>query len=142
MSESSIWWLLAGAAVAVELLTGTFYLLMFAIGLVAGAIAAHLGFELTGQIVAAAAVGGATLITWRWQCSKNPDILPAHANRDVHLDIGEQVHVARWNDDGTASVKFRGAHWTAVAAQPDELQGPGNFRIKEMMGNRLVIEKL
>ncbi|MGA8787294.1 MAG: NfeD family protein, partial [Polaromonas sp.] len=32
MSESSIWWLLAGAAVAVELMTGTFYLLMLAVG--------------------------------------------------------------------------------------------------------------
>ena len=30
MSESTIWWLLAGVAVAVELATGTFYLLMVA----------------------------------------------------------------------------------------------------------------
>ena len=41
MADSTLWWLLAGAAVAVELLTGTFYLLMFAIGLAAAAIAAH-----------------------------------------------------------------------------------------------------
>jgi hypothetical protein len=32
MADSTVWWLLAGAAVAVELLTGTFYLLMLAIG--------------------------------------------------------------------------------------------------------------
>jgi membrane protein implicated in regulation of membrane protease activity len=31
MADSSIWWLLTGAAVAVELVTGTFYLLMFAV---------------------------------------------------------------------------------------------------------------
>jgi hypothetical protein len=29
-----------------------------------------------------------------------------------------------------------------VAADPAEPGGPGNFRIKEMLGNRLVIEKL
>ena len=43
MAESTIWWLCAGAAVAVELLTGTFYLLMLATGLAAAAVAAHLG---------------------------------------------------------------------------------------------------
>ena len=35
MAESTIWWLLTGTAVAVELITGTFYLLMLAIGLAA-----------------------------------------------------------------------------------------------------------
>ncbi|MFZ2389359.1 MAG: NfeD family protein [Polaromonas sp.] len=142
MSESSIWWLLAGAAVAVELMTGTFYLLMLAVGLAAGAMAAHLGLALIGQMVIAAGFGGGAVATWHWYRSKRPAPLSANANRDVHLDIGEPVHVAKWNVDGTASVKFRGAHWTAVAANPEESRVPGNFRIKEMIGNRLVIEKL
>ena len=43
MADSTLWWLLAGAAVAVELLTGTFYLLMLGIGVAAGALAAHAG---------------------------------------------------------------------------------------------------
>ncbi|MFZ2989079.1 NfeD family protein, partial [Ideonella sp.] len=30
MADSTIWWLLAGGAVALELVTGTFYLLMLA----------------------------------------------------------------------------------------------------------------
>ncbi|MBC7547724.1 MAG: NfeD family protein, partial [Polaromonas sp.] len=47
MNESGIWWLLAGGVVIAELLTGTFYLLMMAIGLVAGALAAHAGLGLT-----------------------------------------------------------------------------------------------
>lgn len=142
MSESSIWWLLAGAAVAVELMTGTFYLLMLAVGLAAGAMAAHLGLALIGQMVIAAGVGGGAVAAWHWHRSKRPAPLSANANRDVHLDIGEPVHVAKWNVDGTASVKFRGAHWTAVAANPEESRVPGDFRIKEMIGNRLVIEKL
>ena len=32
MEESTIWWLLAGGLVVAELLTGTFYLLMLAVG--------------------------------------------------------------------------------------------------------------
>lgn len=141
MGESSFWWLLTGAAVIAELVTGTFYLLMFAVGLAAGALAAHLGFGLTGQIAIAAIVGGGAVIAWHWQRSKNP-ALPANFNQDVHLDIGELVHVGHWNADGTANVKFRGAQWSAIAAQSDEPQAAGNFRIKEMRGNRLVLEKM
>ena len=142
MGESTIWWLLAGAAVAVELMTGTFYLLMLAVGLGAGALAAHLGLPPIGQMVIAAVIGGGAVAAWHWYRGKSPAPLPANANRDVHLDIGEPIHVAKWNLDGTATVKFRGAHWTAVAANPDESTSPGNFRIKEMLGNRLVIERL
>jgi membrane protein implicated in regulation of membrane protease activity len=142
MSESTIWWLLAGVAVAVELVTGTFYLLMIAVGFMAGAIAAHLGLGLVSQIVAAAVVGGGAVAAWHWHRGKSPAPLPANANRDVNLDIGEPVQVTQWNPDGTATVKFRGANWTAVAADPGESGGLGNFRIKEMLGNRLVIERL
>ncbi|MEO8012608.1 NfeD family protein [Polaromonas sp.] len=140
MGEAGIWWLLAGAAIAVELLTGTFYLLMLATGLVAGALAAIMGLALTGQMLVAAAIGGGAVAVWHWRRSKRPAPMPAHSNRDVHLDIGDMVHVARWNADGTASVHFRGAHWTAIAADPAEAFNPGNFRIKEMRGNHLVIE--
>ena len=45
--------------VAAELATGTFYLLMLALGLAAGALAAHPGSARTAQIVSAALVGGA-----------------------------------------------------------------------------------
>ena len=47
MEASTIWWLAAGAVVVAELLTGTFYLLMVALGLVAAALAAHLGLALS-----------------------------------------------------------------------------------------------
>ena len=58
MANWTLWWLLAGAAVAVEMLTGTFYLLMLALGMVAGALAAHAGASAPMQLVVAALVGG------------------------------------------------------------------------------------
>ena len=36
------WWIAVGLLVAAEMFTGTFYLLMLAIGMTAGAVAAHL----------------------------------------------------------------------------------------------------
>ena len=142
MNETTIWWLLASSAIAVELMTGTFYLLMLATGLVAGALAAHMGVALIGQMLIAAVTGGGAVAGWHWHRSQSPAPIQANANPDVHLDIGESVHVVRWNADGTANVHFRGAQWTAIAADPTEPASPGNFRIKEMLGNRLVIEKV
>lgn len=145
MAESTIWWLLAGTAVAMELATGTFYLLTIGIGMVAAAIAAHLGLPLKGQILTAAFVGGGAVALWHWQNGKRPQAAPANANPDVHIDIGEAVQVDQWNADGTASVKYRGANWTAILSAPSltpALQMTGQFRIKELLGNRLVIEKL
>lgn len=142
MSESTIWWLLAGVAVASELVTGTFYLLMIATGLAAGAIAAYLGFGTVTQLLVAAALGGGAVFAWYFYRSKRPAPLPASANRDVHIDIGEAVHVERWNADGTATVKFRGANWTAISSDPTDAAVTGNFRIRELLGNRLVIEKI
>lgn len=142
MSDAEIWWVLAGAAVAIELATGTFYLLMLAVGLAAGALASYGGLVLNYQMLIAAATGGGAVVFWHWRSSKSPAPLPASANPDVHLDIGERVHVLGWNADGTGSVHFRGAQWTVIAADTDVIPGPGHFRIREMRGNRLVVEKL
>ena len=56
-SGSTFWWVAAGVAVAAELATGTFYLLMIALGW-RPARCGHLGATLPVQIVAAAVVGG------------------------------------------------------------------------------------
>ena len=140
MSESTIWWLLAGAAVGIEMVTGTFYLLMLAIGLAAAAIASHLGLPLTWQLVAAAVVGGGAVVLWHILRGRQPSKLPAQSNSDVHIDIGEPVYVDTWNLDGTASVKYRGSNWAAITH--GSAPSVGQHRIKELLGNRLVLEKI
>jgi membrane protein implicated in regulation of membrane protease activity len=141
MAESTIWWVLTGAAVAVELLTGTFYLLMLAIGLAAAALAAHLGLSQPAQLVVAAVVGGGALIGWHLVRQRRPKEPPAQANRDVNLDIGETVHVTRWSPDGSTQVKYRGTLWTAIPA-PGTIPVAGPHRIREVVGSRLVLEPL
>ena len=141
MAESTLWWLLAGGAVAVELLTGTFYLLMLAIGLVAAALAAHLGLSMPAQLVVAALFGGGAVVGWHLLRQRRPKELPAAFNRDVNLDIGETVQITRWAPDGTTQVKYRGAQWTAVPA-PGTIPVAGAHRIREVVGSRLVVEQL
>ncbi len=140
MAESTIWWVLAGAVVAVELLTGTFYLLMLSMGLMAAALAAHAGATLTAQLVVAALVGGGLVAAWRaYRLSTASKVLPgAHAGSN--LDVGEVVQVDAWGPDGTGSVKYRGAMWTVVLL-PGAAPLPGIYRIVEVVGSRLMVQK-
>lgn len=141
MAQSTLWWLLAGTAVGVELATGTFYLLMLALGLAAAAVAAHMGGGVTMQIVIAAVVSAGTVLAWRQYKKNQQSSLPANANRDVNLDIGETVLVESWNADGTSSVKYRGANW-AVASAPGSPLAAGPHQVVEVVGSRLVVRKL
>jgi membrane protein implicated in regulation of membrane protease activity len=141
MAESTIWWLLTGAAVAIELITGTFYLLMLAIGLAAAALAAHAGASMTVQLLAAAAIGGGAVLAWHLVRRRQAPGPQASANRDVNMDVGESVQVESWNSDGTATVKYRGAAWTVVPA-PGSIQSTGQHRIREVIGSQLVVEKI
>ena len=138
LSTATFWWVAAGVAVAAELATGTFYLLMIAIGLVAAAIAAHLGLGLNGQIIAAALVAGGTTATWHWHRAHQPRSAPAPENRDVNLDIGERVKVGAWGDDRTARVQYRGTQWTARLA-PGAAPLAGDYLVSAVEGNWLVL---
>ncbi len=140
MAESTIWWVLAGTVIAVELVTGTFYLLMLSLGLIAGAIATHLGASTATQLIVAAAVGGGSVLAWHGYKKKTPSAAPAQSNRDVNLDVGETVHVDAWTPDGTSSVKYRGAHWD-VSLVAGASPSPGAHQIVEVVGSRLIVKK-
>jgi len=139
LSTPMLWWIAAGVAVAAELATGTFYLLMIALGLVAGAIGAHLGFALAGQVIFAALVGGGATAFWHWRRSRQPREAPTRSNRDINLDIGERVNVRAWAGDRTARVHYRGSAWTARLA-PGAAPGSGAHRVVAVEGNWLVLE--
>ncbi|MDO9144145.1 NfeD family protein [Rhodoferax sp.] len=141
MAESTLWWLLAGGMIALELLTGTFYLLMLSLGVAGAAIAAHLGASVTVQLVVAALLGGGCVLAWRSYKKHQPPALPAGANRDVNLDIGETLHIDAWNDDGTSTAKYRGATWS-VTLRTGAASAPGLHRIVEVVGSRLMVEKV
>lgn len=141
MDASTLWWLAAGAVVIAELLTGSFYLLMVAIGLVAGALAAHLGLGMTAQTVTAALIGSAAVTGWYLAKRRRPGDLSARADRSVNLDVGETLMIDSWNPDGTTQVKYRGAMWTAIH-RPGVTPSTGMHRVSELVGNRLLVDPL
>jgi membrane protein implicated in regulation of membrane protease activity len=137
-STATFWWVAAGLAVAIELATGTFYLLMIALGLGAGALAAYAGTGVSVQVVVAALIGGGATAVWHWRRFRQPHSAPARENRDVNLDIGERVHVVAWRADRTARVQYRGSAWTARLA-PGAVAAPGEHLVTAVEGNWLVL---
>jgi membrane protein implicated in regulation of membrane protease activity len=111
-ADTTWWWIASGALVAAELATGTFYLLMLALGTVPRPsprtwASAHRGRCCAPRWWAAA----------RWPCG----ICCAAASRrparpgQSRCQPGHRrtVQVAQWNTDGTARVQYRGASWAA-----------------------------
>ena len=141
LDASTLWWLMAGVAVAIELLTGTFYLLMLAIGLAAGALAAHAGLGTTAQILVSAVVGASTVLGAYLSRRSRPGEPSARAERSVNLDVGETIYIDAWQADGTAIVKYRGASWTAIH-RPGITPATGPHRVAELVGNRLLVDPL
>ena len=141
MSDSTLWWTVTGLLVAAELLTGTFYLLMLAIGGVAGALAAHLGLELSAQLASAGVVGGLAALACYFARRRRPGDPSPRAERSVNLDIGATVQIDEWNADGTASIRSRGTQWTAMH-RPGAEPRPGPHRVVELVGSRLLVEPL
>ncbi|MEH0165411.1 NfeD family protein [Paucibacter sp. JuS9] len=138
MNQAIAWWIVAGLLVAAELATGTFYLLMLAVGAAAAALAAHLGLSLPIQMVTGAVIGGAAVALWHMRRSKQVR-LPAHADRDVNLDIGQTVQVQHWAKDGRTTVKYRGADWQA-RFQGEGQPHSGRFVIRAVDGNCLLLD--
>jgi membrane protein implicated in regulation of membrane protease activity len=106
LSNASVWWIAAGVAVAAELATGTFYLLMIALGLGAGALAAQFGSTQPMQLLVAAVVGGGATALWHWRASRAPGRRATAQDRDVNPDIGERVQRARVGQRRPAQVRL------------------------------------
>lgn len=140
MANSTMWWLLAGALVALELLSGTFYLLMLALGAVAAAIAAHLGVPLVAQMTVASLTALVSVALWYQLKKRQPGDPSARAQRSVNLDVGEIIQVEAWLPDGSAQVKYRGALWRVIP-RPGNAPVPGSYRVAELVGSSLLVDK-
>ena len=141
MTDWAIWFVAAGALIAVELFSGTFYLLMIALGLAAGGLVALGGALLEWQLLVAAAVGIAAVLLLRRSRFSRGRRRDANADPSVILDIGQTVEVAAWDAQGdlhVARVPYRGAQWD-VELETGHHPLPGAYVIREIRGSRLIV---
>ncbi|MFT0169563.1 NfeD family protein [Paraburkholderia mimosarum] len=132
------WWIAAGVLIVAELMTGTFYLLMIALGFLAGALTYELGAPLDVQLIVAAVVGLAAVITLRRsRFGRRRRMNDASTDPGVNLDIGATLAVAAWRN-GRARAMYRGAEWDVELA-PGEPEDAPLYVIKAVRGSCLVV---
>ena len=128
-----MWWALAAVLVGTELFTGTFYLLAVGGAFVLGGVVAWLGGSTPVQLLVGgvfAVAGTFTAHQWRRRRAMPPP--------QPGLDVGQEVEVLAWNDNGTARVNYRGTQWDATVASPSEARAQTMY-IVDTRGSTLVI---
>lgn len=133
MAPYIYWFMLAFGLLALEMATGTFYMVMLAVAVAIGGVAALLGIGLPLQITLAALAGIIGTVALRRMKSTRPTDAASQS-----LDTGQPVQLITWREDGSARVYYRGAEWDAepeFAGMPRE----GTLYIKEMHGSKLIL---
>lgn len=135
------WLAIAGVLVIVELFTGTFYLLMISLGMLAGALVAFLNFGNDAQMMVAAVVGAVATLAlhkskYGWRPGKD-----ATRDPNVNMDIGQSITVHEWQDQGNGKFNsramYRGAMWDVELSHATAHSGV--FVIQEIQGSRLIV---
>jgi len=137
--EPYVAWIVAGfLLVIVELLTGTFYLLVIGVGAFAGAAVAWAGGGYLAQAVGACAVAlvGAALVR-RWHATQQKD----SGAKDNFLDLGQPVVFESWVDalSRTARVQYRGTSWDAKVAAGTHAEAGTTLIINGQDGSTLYV---
>lgn len=127
------WFMLACGLLALEMATGTFYMLVLAVAVAIGGIAALLGVDLPIQIMLAALAGVIGAVALRRMKNARPADTASQS-----LDTGQPVQLIAWREDGSARVHYRGAEWDAEPESAD-MPREGVFYIKGMQGSKLIL---
>ena len=136
--ENHVLWLILGfGLLIVELLSGTFYLLVLGIAAFGGAAAAWLGQGFPVQIVTTAMV--ATIGSW---------MVHAYRARNAQqqmkpIDFANPVIFENWMNqrERLARVRYRDASWEALVADDAEVEAGGTLYILSTEGNMLRVTK-
>ena len=139
--QPALAWLLAGLLlVVVELVTGTFYLLILGIAAGIGSLIAFLDqpFWMQALIAAIAAVVGGFLV-YRYHSAAN-----ASSPKDSANDIGQTVTIESWVSEPQrlARVRYRGTIWDAEVLGNDRIEADARLYVVAMEGSRLKVSSV
>jgi membrane protein implicated in regulation of membrane protease activity len=136
--QPALAWLLGGLLlVVVELMTGTFYLLILGIAAGIGSLVAFLDQPLWIQavIAAIAAVVGGILVN-RYHRAVN-----ASSPKDTANDVGQTVTIESWVSESQrlARVRYRGTTWDADVLGNDRAEVGARLYVVATEGSRLKV---
>jgi len=131
------WGVLGLVLVIAELLTGTFYLLMFGIAAFGAAAAAGLGLVFAVQALIACVVAAAGCYGVHAYRARNS------ARQMPPIDAGMPASFESWIDSGArlARVRYRGAGWDARVEGAEALEPGATVYVLAADGNTLKVSK-
>lgn len=134
MASYVYWFLIAIALVIVELLTGTFYLIVLAVAAAAGATLAYFAMPFWMQAAFATAIGVLGVVFVHRYRARSSSTAGPNA-----IDVGHRVTLESWVNEaeGLARVHYRGTLWDARVIGA---RGPGTtYYIHGLDGSTLHI---
>lgn len=134
LEHYSLWLIVAAALTGLEMLTGTFYILLMAIAALAGCLAALNGFSGTQQLLVFGAFALVEAIAFTVYRHKHPAKQPEN-----FLDVGNVVVFKDTAPDGNWIVRYRGADWQARPVD-EKTRQDGQLVIVKTMGNILIVD--
>ncbi|WP_047236290.1 NfeD family protein [Chromobacterium subtsugae] len=124
MSQAiTFWFACALIALIAEFMSGTFYLLMIALAMGAGGLAAWLGLAEFTQWLIASACGAAGVLLIRQRKRRRPSPPPPRDDPDW----GQQVSIRSLTSPGHARVFYRGAEWDAQLLDAGQNAGDAGY---------------
>lgn len=141
MTESTLWLIVTGFFVSLEMLSRSAYLLMLAFGALCAALLAWVGASQGVQLMAAAAIGGLAVAAWHFHLLKRGPLLHSTGfdPEFPDVEIGTQVDVQKWETDGTCKVRHEGMVCVGRHFGP-HLPSLGLHRVISTDGSFLVLE--
>jgi membrane protein implicated in regulation of membrane protease activity len=112
MSNYVYWFGLGVALAGFELLSGTFYLLLYGIAFGIGGLIALLG---AGEMFQYGGAGLTAIVGTMW-LRRRSFLKPATTAES--FDIGQRVTVEQWTGEHAARVRYRGTGWDAELVEP------------------------
>jgi membrane protein implicated in regulation of membrane protease activity len=137
MDPALIWAITGLALVIVELLTGTFYLLMLGVAAFGAAGTAWLGYDFPAQVIVAAVIAAAGCYAVHVYREKN------RTQQMPSVDAGMPASFETWIDSGArlARVRYRGASWDARVEGAEALEPGTTVYVLATDGNTLKVVK-
>lgn len=135
MQEDLIWAILGLALVIVELMSGTFYLLVLGIAAFGAALAAWLGQPFPAQAVVAAVIAALGCYGVHvWHAKNSTRQMP-------QVDAGQPASFENWVDESArrARVRYRGASWDALVEGDASVNSGAPLYVVSTRGNTLTV---
>ena len=135
MDEDLFWAILGLTLVIVELLTGTFYLLVLGIAAFGAALAAWFGQGFPLQVIVAAVIAALGCYGVHVYRAKSA------TQQMPNVDAGQPASFENWVDQGArlARVRYRGASWDALVEGDATVDAGATLYVVTANGNTLKV---